>query len=499
MRRYWVIIVSVFWILIFGIIKFAPTDAELLLRYASVSKFSAINLPANFAGELPFPIPTAVLSLFTNHIPVNIFLFRLPNLIISLLNLGITGILFSTGAMLIFSGSLWLFWISMSDFSAAVTLLLVMLILAVDKNIGNSKHKFYWFGFLNLWLSMTSFAGWIFVIIFIFWKLKERDWKTTGMVILIAAYAYFNAVNIYFVSEKTDLGSMVDQRVRYETTITNYREPVPLFIKRFVYNKPYFWYRKKIIEIGSYFSLEKMAFPGQEDATVSRNLWGSKSLPWIYFWQIPLVVYAITRIKIHKNIVILGGWGLLSLILGNKGDWLANSIGIPLTMAVIMGDFINQSNQRIRMAVWVMFIISVIPSFYHFVNHEQVWRDNRPLVHQTMAQMALRHEGTTISTILGRSFLYYGWIKQIEPEMFWRGFEVGMKIDGVKFDHFEKPIHKGVYVGLPGEFIGNKSDKRSNEFSAIELPGNMKLLEEAKTKDTVSFGNGDYIWTVQVN
>ena len=511
-KSLFLVLAALFWIWVFWLSKFSPSESELLLRYAGWSKYSAANLPGNFLKELPFPLPTAMLSFFSWVIPTDVFIFRLPNLV---LGLGwITAMLIISPASfgVLAATSFGVLWTIMNDFPEGLTLLLSALILVTDIKHNNEKKKVIWLAFLNLWLVMTSFSGWIFGMVFMGFKLLTGDKKTFWVLLAVVGYGYLAAARGYFgligfespITIKSDLGSQVDQRVRLETTINNYQEPVPLVIKRLVYNKPYFAFRKIQSGLGRLFSFEKFAYPGQGDATVTRSLWGSKGLAWIYYWQIGISFAALfywrKTDRITKRLVIIYFvWGVLSASVGNITDWLTNSMGLFISVLLLNAIFIDNSTIKVKILILFLLITSLIPSVFHLIYHEEVWRDNRPKVYLTMAKMATKHQADQVSTLLGRPFLYYGWINKIPPDKFWQGVEVGMKINKVKFDHFEKPINKGVYVGLPGEFVGSKSKDGKNNFEVSELPEGWQVLDIEKITDTVSYGNGDYVWTVEVN
>jgi hypothetical protein len=480
--RHWLIIsIVLFWTGIFFAARFPPSEAELLLRYAAWSRFSGIALPANFAAELPFPLPVAVLSLITGHIAVNIFRFRIINLGLIFVWLFLARKLtwkYTGDWFLALAGtSLWLIWTFMSSVPALLALILITG-LFLSENISGPK-KDITRGFLSFWLAQTSFAGWIFVVIYLIYTLKSRfNRKVLVAGILITGYGFFT-----------------------------YHGVVPLFIKRLVYNKPFFAYRETAAKIVAQFSPERLAFPGQADATVARSLWGSKGLGWLAWWLLPLAMYGIfIRNKIDNNFKVIAGlagiWGILGLVLGNTNDFLENGIGIAIGALLIASWLVKHARPQIKAVIGTVIVISLIPSLYHFLAHEEIWRDNRPAVQLVMARMGTLYHARQISTILGRSFLYFAWINLIPPGEFWGGVEAGMKLNGVKFDHFSpesRPAGGGNFVGLPGEFLGSRAKDNKNDFSPAELPKNFVLLDAYHTHDTVSFGNGDYIWTIQIN
>lgn len=511
-KWWWLVFGALLWLIIFSLARFPPSEKELLLRLAAQSKYELIQIPQNFAREIPFPVSLGLLSMFSWVVPVNLFLFRLPNLVLGLVFLTIFGSLIPVGGVLFFATSLGLVWGIMNDFSLVLSLVLTGLVLKTELDTGDKDKKNILLVFLNLWLSLTSFLGWVFSGVFVVYKLRQKQLKTAGLIILVLVYAFFTGVRGYLVQPgfesgvlfSKNLGEMVDQRVRYETSLNNYQEPVPLTAKRFVYNKAYFFYRQVAQNVVGNFSLERISFPGQGDATVARSLWGSKNLSWMFFWQIPLVIWIIARWRKidHRTRTLAGiyaAWGVAGLILGNTGGWQENIMGGLVSAMILISWWYSKTSRKFRIGIITLIIVSMVPSFYHFVSHESIWRDNRPGVHLDMAKMAQKYKATQVTTILGRSFLYYGWIKQIPAEIFWRGVQAGMKIEGTKFDHFEKPSDPGVYVGLPGEFVGSKQLDMKNDFNPKELKANWELIDQVPIRDTVSFGNGDYIWVVKVN
>jgi hypothetical protein len=98
---------------------------------------------------------------------------------------------------------------------------------------------------------------------------------------------------------------------------------------------------------------------------------------------------------------------------------------------------------------------------------------------------------------------YYAWQNHIDPNIFWKSNSGNPDFGRFRFYNFDftnqKNLPSGVYVGFPGQFIGNKITKNSNDFSSDELPKNMRLLSSFKFEKHVSYGNGDQIWMVQVN
>ncbi len=385
-----------------------------------------------------------------HNLPHNLLLLRLPNLILGLIFLGIVAPIAPPMFPILAAVSLGVFWVILTDLPMAIMLVVTTGCL---KWMIYSKNRISKIIF-GIWLLLT--------IIYRFQIVTEINW-----------------------SEE------VDMRAKNEFQINNYRTVVPLILKRLAYNKYYFRLKENAEKVIGIFSWERWSFPGQADATVIRSLWNSKGLPWIFFWQIPLAFWTITRWrqidqKVKKAILIFGGWGIILINLGKPEMWLENGVGLMVAVLMLNAEAYKRLNKPVKILMNILLVVYAIPAWWHFLTAEEVWRDNRPMVQTQMAQLAIKHDAKQVTSILGGSVWYMRWLNE-------------NKSSGMLFEHFEKPTQPGVYIGLPGEFLGNRADKNINDFKTDELENRYQLIESVKIHDTVSFGNGDYIWAVQVN
>jgi hypothetical protein len=275
--------------------------------------------------------------------------------------------------------------------------------------------------------------------------LLSRNRKILTAIIITGLIIYAGSI---FVVQLRGAGARVNERVQSEYKLNNYQDVFPIKLKRIAYNKYYFAAKATWEQIVGYMSWERLAFPGQSDATVTRNLWSSKEMGWIYFWQIPLIVIMVYKL-----------------------EWLKKMPKWAKIVGIVLGAY------------------SVIITGYHFVAHEEIWHDNRPMVQDAMAKLAVKYQANQVTSILGSTNKYYIWeTKNLHPT--------------ILFEHFDltsdQPQVGWIYVGLPGEFLGSKAKGKNNRFDSLELPNNFRLLESVPIRDTVSFGNGDYIWVVKV-
>ena len=184
-------------------------------------------------------------------------------------------------------------------------------------------------------------------------------------------------------------------------------------------------------------------------------------------------------------------------------NFLINGIGIVIPVGLLSALALQHTPKLIMYAGGIIVFIGLVATFDYFLFYQLYWRDNRPQVQLTMAEMAVKHSANFVTTILGRSFFYYAWLVKMPPQNLWQDMENGNNFDNIKFDHFElkdKGTPAGhTYVGFPGEFVGDKKLDNRNDFSVKDLPKNYQLLDAYRPHDSVSFGNGDEIWTVKIN
>jgi ABC-type multidrug transport system fused ATPase/permease subunit len=527
------VIAAVFWTGIIILAKFPPTEDEIQLRYLAWSQATHTKVPDSFAREMPFPLPVSLLSLVPAKLLISHNYFRVPNLILGILALGILGLIIlktepklAGGTLAIAAVTPWLVWTAMSDFPAILTLLLALVTFAVA--LENTPLKFppklggnkLLLGLLVLLISLTSLSGLIFGLIFGIWYLVTTHGRAEKIVTLILVVLITGGVTHHlwdYISGQSflktngitavSITAEVDQRVRNEYKLNQFQNVVPAKIKRIAYNKLYFGYRIVAAQVFNVFSLEKLAYPAESDATVTRSMWNSKELPWLLFWELILAGWGIYHLKeldpkLKSLCLIFFTWSITAMFFSGN-NFLASGIGLVIPVAILAALAIKHTNKIILYIGGVIVLAGLAATYDYFLFNQLYWRDNRPQVQLTMAEMAVNHKANFVTTILGRSFFYYAWLIKMPPKNLWQDTENGNLFDNIKFDHFElkdkgKPAGH-TYVGFPGEFLGDKKLDNRNDFSPKDLPKNYQLLDSYRPHDSVSFGNGDEIWTVRVN
>ncbi len=510
----------IFWSLAVLLNHFPPGEQEIQLRYLAWSQARHIPVPDNYYREMPFPLPIWLLSVWPARLLFSDTYFRLPNLIIGWGGLALLYMMLkkqqpeiALATIIIFGITPWVLWMIISDTAAVLTLFMALLITVMGFNT-----KVNQLILIAVWLGLclTSLSGLVFGVIFgIRWVGKQKMVIAGSLMFLAAAgiswqyRGYIYQQSIFYINgiNNESISKEVDQRVRDEFKLDNFQNIVPLFIKRWVYNKPFYWYRAVTGQILGNFSVEKLAYPAESSATVTRSLWDSKDLPWLLFWEVGLVMaggyfWRVLKPELGTVCGLFGVWSFTAMgIFGN--NFLATGIGLTVPVAILAAMGWRKFPRLLKGLSILIVIFSLLSTYDLFFNREMVWRDNRPEVQMMIAKMAKKYQADYATAVLGRSFLYYAWLVKLSPENLWTGIADHNHPEKTVFESFNlksTAAAKGrVYVGFPGEFLGNRKENGSNEFHISELPLNWQLLASYPIHDTVSFGNGDFIWTVKIN
>lgn len=303
----------------------------------------------------------------------------------------------------------------------------------------------------------------------------------------------------------------VDQRVRQEFKLNGYQDIIPIAIKRIGYNKYFFYYRRLAREALKIFDWERLSSPSQVQTTIAKNLWSERGFPLLFFWQIPLFflgLFSFSQLspQVRKLCSVFLIWGLfLSFIAPNSN---LETSGFPLVIPIsIICAFAISKILRFRywLSVPGLFVLwAAFAVYHHFLFHELYWRDNRPFVFTQAVKLFQDNptsSPTLITNILGPTHFYYAWGTRLQPDFFWKNYSDNPDFGNVSFRHFDltkAPLNDTkVFIGLPGEFLGNQSLKQQNDFNPASLPPLLSLKATVPIKQIVSFGNGNYLWLVE--
>lgn len=500
---------GLFLVALFLVGRFPPTLSEVVgLEQSLIYKSGAtVQIAYPFPILLGSLLPRSVLYSYQWHrlLPISAGLFAL--------------ILFpETGwAIIILAISPWFVRAAFFDLNAVLTLILVEAILWLDKN-----NKNFLLPFFILMLSFTSLAGIVFAGIFVI-VLAMRQKIIGALVCGIILFLTFLPFGRYQTIYAQILGSFdnydftratfdVNYRAHDETVINNYQTVIPLAIERISYNKWFFKYLHDSKSIFNSFNFDRIFSPSEEGITVARSLWGETGFMSLFFWEMWLVLLGIlswqTILPKHKKIIVVTSIaGVIATIVTPSANFEQAGILVLISICLLAGHGVNFLVRKPVILVITIFIsvVGIISSYYYFFHYELAWRDNRPFVMYNTAALARDYpqQPVVITDIIGPNQFYYAWEKHLDPKEFWSTNTDYPKYANVRFDNFDLTkklcFKSAIYIGFPGQFIGNGAIGKNNDFFASQLPGNMRLLSAFKFEKHVSYGNGDQIWAVQVN
>ncbi len=411
---------------------------------------------------------------------------RIPGLVISCLALSVFGLWLSRTekkvavvSTMFLGTSLW--WMLSSLFYplTGLTFLAICLVLLFENK-----------GLRWLLLVILALSGLMGTMWGLVYSTHKKDWLLLVIVVLIGSRAVLTD-NAWVAAQTTipKIAEEVRVRMQEEFKVNGYNMIWPFRVKLLGYNTYYFAVREGYKELVKVMDFDFLTSPGQQSATISRGLWTAKGLPVVYFWLVLLAIWGLfnretVSDQLKKTSWILLVWGLLAGMVSPGPKLVQSAIGVAAFVAIWAGvGFINLRNMG-KIVVVVIGSLGITFGTWHLLTHELYWRDNRPWVFEQMAKSAVKHGAgrpVVASSLLGDPSSYF------TSQATFRHFDLTT-------EKLDKEI---VYIGLPGEFLGDRSKKGDNHFESSWLPSEMKLLETIPIHDTVSFGNGDSIWVVE--
>ena len=512
-----VVMGSVFLLGIYGLQKLPAGMQEAVDNYMAYSVKMGARFPQEILSDVKkFPLPLMIRLVLPNQVLLSEKLMRLPVILIGIGVLVLWAYFWKEERVLstlMLVVTPWFVKNSLFDFGSILTLFFSLLAWVGFKN----KWNRWWKLAIVTCLSLSSLAGLIMAgVLSTVWSWKEK-WIylfviLLGMGVRLSPTAWWKStVESHVEFSLGQISGEVDQRVRAEYKINGEEDIWPIQIKRIGYNKYNFLGQKLAKEAIKLFDLEWMASPAQLNTTVSKDLWGEKGISLIYFWELILAGWGM--FKLEKLSKIAKEMCLLATVVAGIAAFFSPSseiegagflVVVPIVILSALG--MRELLKNKWLALTSVFILwGVISTYHHFLIHEEYWRDNRPIVFKEMMIMWKKYglnNKTTMSAVLAPTQYYWAWSAKVSPKEFWSNFSENPTVGNTTFRHFDlskEPYQKGeVYIGLPGEFLGNKLKNRQNDFSPSELPLQMQLLSQASFRDAVSYGNGNFVWAVKI-
>lgn len=499
-----------FLLFIFSISSFPPTLTEITSRLTSVAiksfDFPLENYPlASFFGAL---FPKSILFSYQWHrlIPISLGVVSLVlfSLILQKTNT-------SSWSLIMLVVSPWFIKLSLFDLTGICTFALMLCLILLKLN-----SRSYLSLLIIPLLGLASLAGTIFSIIFALFYTFENikaNWRLgilglTAVVVVLALPGRF--INIYqqisttFDYSLPRAGFDVDQRIRLETRINNYQDIIPIMVKRLAYNKWFFIMQKLELSVFNLLNWDKLFAPTQQDVTVAKSLWGETGFISLFYWQAIVIVMGLFFWKnipraVKTVILICLISGIISAAFYPGSEFELGGLAMLISLGLLAGAGMQiLAKNKFVFCLFLLIAVTGMASTYdYFVVKYLDWSDNRAFVMYNTVKLADQYQSSTIviSNLIGPEQYYYAWENNLESP--------NSELSTTSFRNFElfsnNTPSPGIYIGFPGQFLGNQVQKNMNDFSATNLPDNMHLLSSFKFVKHVSYGNGDQIWAVQVN
>lgn len=456
----------------------------------------------------PFPLAVIIGSIYPNQL---LYSFSLHRLIpVSLAIIAVALFPESVWGIIMLVISPWFIKSALFDTTSILTLVLALALIKARQ-----QHWGYLIPALIFLLSFTSLAGLVFALVCLAIILFDQNRINRALGVLsilvlvlslslfgrshLIARDIFAAVDNYG-QERASFD--VNMRLHDETVINNYQDVIPLTVKRLAYNKLFFQYLNAVPNVFNSLNFDKLFSPSQQGVTVARNLWGETGFISLFFWEMGLLILGVCTWRtiakvIRITIIMTLVAGLLGASLYPSANFELGGIVALIGLSLLAGQgfVLISKNKLVLLPTALLVVVSIGSTYYYFLAKELTWRDNRPYVMTLMATEAKKYLNSkvVVSGMVGPSDSYWHWTTHQDSRSF----------SNIRFDNFnfaaDNCFGPGIYIGLPGQFVGNKTKINSNNFSISELPNYMHLLSSYNFEKHVSYGNGDQIWIVQIN
>ncbi len=315
------------------------------------------------------------------------------------------------------------------------------------------------------------------------WLLVKNKFWLVAILIFINLLPIYKADSWFWKDESLNIKTAQTQtiiRFESETQINNGREILPAKFKKIAYNKYFYLIRHATVKLAKTLDWENISSPSQKGVTVGNNPYDFKGLS-----MVVLPILMLGLLGISKEMIILGLLALIAGFMGRTDDALVNTMLLTPILAIGAANLSNRSPKLLKILIFLWVILASKDLWRQFLYHEQQWNQNKSRTMVMLAEAAVNTPGKlVVSEMLGSTRWYYY-------------YKYG-KDDRISFKQFnlkeEKRMDEYTYIGLPGEFVGNKAWEGKNNFDIKEAKQGIKIVNTILLIDTVSYGNGDQIW-----
>jgi hypothetical protein len=506
---------------------------------------------AKINGYLLFPTTALYLTPFT-FFPNTIYLARIPHLLAGFSLLIVVWILlqrfvaknheknllFILGPLIIII-SPWLQSLILFHLPETLTLVLfitsVIIILKVKEN---TKDKILWL-YLSITIILAALCSWqgliialVFPIItFLTLRKTSRRLHLTFTLILyfLLGVSIFKNINYIhtFVPERTFINQItpkrlaedINERQKIDFLASNKQFILPIFIRKFIYNKPFLAYEKTLKHGVSFFDFEQFSFPLiSYDIVKLSGLLPKGNLPLMYFWEIPLIMIGIFYVLTQKDnklklLILIIPLTLLPYLFFEKRNLpttgifsfpfllIFETLGIYQIIKIIKL-FSKKYLTLLAIFLTLIFISNIYEQYYLIYSDYSRYQTSDLQLYKEIAgyikDTKVKYSKIIVTDRIGPTNLMTSFYLDLPPKDYWLAANNGQvisKINNMEFRPINIPTEDTsdsiLFIGLPGEFT-----KPSKDPNNLPLPQNISLIDEIEAPDEIVYQYGKNIWVV---
>ena len=310
----------------------------------------------------------------------------------------------------------------------------------------------------------------------------------------------------------------IDRRLSFGQIISSPLITPKFNYNRLAFNKAYFGLTEFLKELIRPFDYEILTSSFQAQTILAKERIDSVALPKVFFWEAPLIILGVIiflKLK-YKNLKIL-----FLAVAASLGIFKESSFYLALPIIVWLNsltlDYLLQIRRttlgRVVLVILVLLFLGSYSDFiYRLRTQKYSWGEPNDVA-QYQIWNFINKEGvdkgrTVVTDRLGDPAFYYLFYKRIDPYFFQQNkilsqtliagrtriLKVG-EVEFRSFKYYDSPKGENeIWVGLPGEFVGEKKD-----FSTIEHVPSGQIVGKIRSVKQASKLFGDELWFVTPN
>lgn len=355
-------------------------------------------------------------------------------------------------------------------------------------------------------------------------KKKKNFIKITivSLGVILAAVIVFEPGYVKFITKETMIESLlpssysyeIDKRLSFDQIYGSPLYTEKINFNRIVLNKIYYFTNAFLKSLISPFNFEKVFSPMQSQTLLAKDGFNSKSLPSMYFWELPLIIlgyFILSKKQKNLSLFVAAAFGVEIFF---KGTLVFVLPFIVLCEAALFVHFLEKY-KKYKILLYSFVIVALITSNLIFLgimkNHYADWVSsidlNQNRIWGSIAKKDIEENRIFVTDRFGEPVFYYLFYEKVDPGYFLANHKDGSLLNGriqridsvgdVTFKSFEfnNLNHKSneLWVGLGGEFVGQNNDYKN--ITGIENGEIIKKITEVDNESSRFFGRE--LWFVK--